>query len=170
MKFKVLGRTGVQVSELCFGTMSFGADADRAESARMYAACRDRGINFFDCANVYSRGRAEEILGELIAGDRDELVITSKCAMPTGDNVQLLYRLIGFKQRFRLTVSMSPVRRWFARGCVTRTLAKLATRSRLLRHTAFAFRCNRESSVLINALTCCRLWCEVLARKNRRLQ
>jgi aryl-alcohol dehydrogenase-like predicted oxidoreductase len=57
MKYKQLGRTGVQVSQLCFGTMSFGGDADAGESGRMFAACREAGINFFDCANVYSDGR-----------------------------------------------------------------------------------------------------------------
>ncbi len=84
MKYVPLGRTGVQVSQLCFGTMSFGGDADRSEAKRMYAACRDAGINFLDCANVYNEGRAEEILGELAATERDELVITSKCVQSTG--------------------------------------------------------------------------------------
>lgn len=87
MDHKLLGRTGVRVSPLCFGTMSFGGDADPAESARMYAACRDRGINFFDCADVYQRGTAEEILGGLIAGHRDELVVTSKVFNKVGDDV-----------------------------------------------------------------------------------
>ena len=64
MKHKPLGRTGVQVSELCFGTMSFGGDADAATSAAMYKACRDAGINFFDCADQYNKGRSEEILGD----------------------------------------------------------------------------------------------------------
>ena len=84
MKTKLLGRTGIHVSELCFGTMSFGGDADEAASARLYAACRDAGINFFDCANVYSGGRAEEILGQLIANERDQLVLTSKVYGPMG--------------------------------------------------------------------------------------
>jgi len=79
MKFKPLGRTGVSVSELCFGTMSFGGDADEADAAAMYAACREAGINFFDCADVYSKGKAEEILGRLIRGHREDLVITTKC-------------------------------------------------------------------------------------------
>ncbi len=82
MQSKLLGNTGVQVSELCFGTMSFGGDADRDESKRMYERCRDAGINFFDCADAYSAGRAETILGELIGDHRNELVITSKCFMP----------------------------------------------------------------------------------------
>jgi len=87
MVYKWLGRTGIRVSELCFGTMSFGGDADAAESARMYSACRDKGINFFDCADVYNGGQAEEILGRLFEGHRDELVITSKCFGNTGPDV-----------------------------------------------------------------------------------
>ncbi len=84
MEYRLLGSTGVQVSSLCFGTMSFGGDADETMSASMFARCRDAGINFFDCADVYSAGRAEEILGRLIAGSRDELVITSKVMGPMG--------------------------------------------------------------------------------------
>ena len=84
MECRVLGRTGMKVSQLCFGTMSFGGDADEETSAAMFTQCRDAGINFFDCANVYSAGRAEEILGKLIADCRDELVITSKVCGPMG--------------------------------------------------------------------------------------
>ena len=84
MDFKWLGRSGVQVSQLCFGTMSFGGDADEAESGRMYKACRDLGINFFDTADQYAGGRSEEILGRLMKSERDDLVITSKCFNPTG--------------------------------------------------------------------------------------
>jgi aryl-alcohol dehydrogenase-like predicted oxidoreductase len=78
MKTKMLGRTGVAVSELCFGTMSFGGDADEATSASMYKAVRDAGINFFDTANEYNKGVSEEILGRLAKGDRNDLVITTK--------------------------------------------------------------------------------------------
>jgi aryl-alcohol dehydrogenase-like predicted oxidoreductase len=87
MKLKQLGNTGVQVSELCYGTMSFGGDADQKESAKMYKATRDAGINFFDCADAYSKGKAETILGKLMAGHRDELVITSKCFNRMTDDV-----------------------------------------------------------------------------------
>jgi aryl-alcohol dehydrogenase-like predicted oxidoreductase len=83
MQNTLLGRTGVRVSKLCFGTMSFGREADEAESGRMYAACRDAGITFFDCANVYSDGRAEEILGRLIGSERDRIVLTSKVGSGT---------------------------------------------------------------------------------------
>jgi aryl-alcohol dehydrogenase-like predicted oxidoreductase len=77
----------MQVSQLCFGTMSFGGDADEATAAAMFHQCRDAGINFFDCANVYAEGRSEEILGRLIADCRDELVITSKVFGSMGDHV-----------------------------------------------------------------------------------
>ena len=87
MEYRYLGKTGVMVSSLCFGTMSFGAEADAAEAAKMFHVCRDAGVNFFDCANVYSKGRAEEILGTLIAGCRDQIVLTSKVCDPMGDDV-----------------------------------------------------------------------------------
>ena len=78
MKHVLLGRTGVRVSELCFGTMTFGGPADETESQAMFNRCLDVGINFFDCANVYNGGVSEEILGRLMKGKRDDLVITSK--------------------------------------------------------------------------------------------
>jgi aryl-alcohol dehydrogenase-like predicted oxidoreductase len=87
MEYKFLGDTGVRVSPLCFGTMSFGGIADEGTSKRMFARCRDVGINFFDSANVYNEGRAEEILGRLMQGLREELVITSKVYFPTGPDV-----------------------------------------------------------------------------------
>jgi aryl-alcohol dehydrogenase-like predicted oxidoreductase len=87
MEFRYLGKTGVSVSALCFGTMSFGGDADAATSAAMFHRCREVGINFFDCANVYQSGRSEEILGELIADCRDEVVLTSKVYFPMGKDV-----------------------------------------------------------------------------------
>ena len=67
MEYRSLGSTGVQVSRLCFGTMSFGGDADEATSRAMFARCRDAGINFFDCADVYAGGKSETILGKLMA-------------------------------------------------------------------------------------------------------
>ena len=87
METRLLGRTGVRVSNLCFGTMSFGGAADESTAAAMYYRCREAGINFFDCANVYSSGVAEEILGNLIKAERDQLVITSKVGFPMGEGV-----------------------------------------------------------------------------------
>jgi aryl-alcohol dehydrogenase-like predicted oxidoreductase len=87
MQYRLLGQTGVTVSSLCFGTMSFGGDADEATSAALYTRCRDAGVNFFDCANVYGRGRAESLLGQFMAGHRDELVITSKVGFRMRDGI-----------------------------------------------------------------------------------
>src|SRR5256885_16544481 len=87
MNYRLLGRTGVQVSQLCFGTMSFGGDADEAASAQMFKAVRDLGINFFDTADQYSKGRSEEILGKLTRGSREDLVIATKCFNATGPDL-----------------------------------------------------------------------------------
>lgn len=62
--------------------MSFGGRADGAESARLYALAREKGINFFDCANVYQKGEAERILGSLVKAERDRVVITTKAHSP----------------------------------------------------------------------------------------
>ncbi|CAB1056848.1 Oxidoreductase, aldo/keto reductase family [Olavius sp. associated proteobacterium Delta 1] len=87
MKYRYLGSTGIQVSSLCMGTMTFGREADKAASRGIFNQCRDAGINFFDCANVYSGGRAENILGELISDCRDELIVTSKFGGPIGSDL-----------------------------------------------------------------------------------
>ncbi len=87
MEYRLLGSTGVKVSQLCYGTMSFGGDADADTSAALFHCCREAGINFFDCANTYQQGGAEEILGRLIAGQRHELVITSKVYFPMGADI-----------------------------------------------------------------------------------
>jgi aryl-alcohol dehydrogenase-like predicted oxidoreductase len=87
MDYRTVGSTGVQVSPLCFGTMSFGAEADEQTSAEMFHRVREAGINFFDTADVYSGGASEQILGKLVAGCRDELVLASKVFYPTGQDV-----------------------------------------------------------------------------------
>ncbi len=90
MKYKLLGKTGVLVSELCYGTMTFGSESDESESALLFNRCREAGINFFDCANNYSGGKAEEILGHLISYCRDEVIITSKVSQRVGQDINAL--------------------------------------------------------------------------------
>ncbi len=85
MRTVPLGTTGIQVSELCFGTMTFGRESDEAASASVYARCRDASINFFDCANVYASGDSERILGKLVGPERDQIVLTSKVYFPMGE-------------------------------------------------------------------------------------
>lgn len=87
MTYKFLGKTGVKVSTIAFGTMSFGADADEAGSAAMFEACRAVGVNVFDCADMYAGGRSEEILGRLVKDCREEVLVTSKVYFATSKDV-----------------------------------------------------------------------------------
>ncbi|WP_371783585.1 aldo/keto reductase [Streptosporangium subroseum] len=86
MKRRVLGGTGISVSEFALGTMMFGAmgNADHEESIRMIHTALDAGVNFVDTADVYSRGESEEIVGKAIKGRRDEVVLATKFALPMG--------------------------------------------------------------------------------------
>jgi aryl-alcohol dehydrogenase-like predicted oxidoreductase len=96
MDYRNLGRTGVKVSPLCLGTMMFGAwgNRDRADCVRIIHRALDAGINFLDTANVYSAGESEEIVGEALAGRRDQVVLATKVwgAMGEGPNQRGLSR------------------------------------------------------------------------------
>lgn len=83
---RTLGRTGVPMHPIAFGTMNFGVRTDAATAARMVAAARAAGITLFDTANKYANGRGEEILGAAIAeqGGRDRILVASKVAMDYG--------------------------------------------------------------------------------------
>jgi aryl-alcohol dehydrogenase-like predicted oxidoreductase len=107
MNYKFLGQTGLKVSELCFGTMTFGAEADEAESSAMFRACRDAGVNFFDCADIYAGGRSEEILGRLIKDGREEVVISSKAYFATSADVNAM----GASRRHILSAVEASLRR-----------------------------------------------------------
>src|SRR5437763_14624843 len=88
MEYRPLGRTGVQVSKLCLGTMMFGAwgNADHEDSIRIIHRALDAGINFVDTADVYSAGESEEIVGKALAGGRrDDVVLATKFYMPMGE-------------------------------------------------------------------------------------
>jgi aryl-alcohol dehydrogenase-like predicted oxidoreductase len=80
MELRPLGRTGVQVSPLCLGTMMFGAwgNTDHDESTRIIHRALDAGINFVDTADVYARGESEEIVGKALQGRRDSVVLATK--------------------------------------------------------------------------------------------
>ena len=90
MTYKFLGKTGVKVSAIAYGTMSFGGDADEAASKALFKACRDAGVNHFDCADIYAGGRSEEILGRLIKDCREEVLITSKVYFATSKDVNAM--------------------------------------------------------------------------------
>src|ERR1700691_3550821 len=88
MKYRSLGRTGLQVSPLCLGAMMFGAwgNPDHDESVSIIHAALDAGINFIDTAVVCSAGESETIVGKAIQGNRDDLVIATKFHAPMGEN------------------------------------------------------------------------------------
>lgn len=75
---------GTPISRFCFGTMQFGGKADEAESGRLYAACREAGINFFDTAHAYTDGLSETWLGRLAAAERQAVYIASKANFSGG--------------------------------------------------------------------------------------
>lgn len=93
MEYRTLGRSGLKISVLSMGTFSFGGKGDFAmvakqgvdEARRLVDTCIDGGINVFDTSNMYSAGRSEEILGEVLEGRRDKVLISSKARMRIGD-------------------------------------------------------------------------------------
>jgi len=83
---KFLGTSGIRVSPLCLGTMSFGMEANAETSAALFHMAREAGVNVFDTADVYSDGESERILGGLIKSSRDEIVLATKAYFPTGSD------------------------------------------------------------------------------------
>jgi aryl-alcohol dehydrogenase-like predicted oxidoreductase len=84
MKYRMLGRTGIEVSSYCLGTMMFGAwgNPDHDDSVRIIHKALDAGINFVDTADVYSQGESEEIVGKALRGRRDDVVLATKMHYP----------------------------------------------------------------------------------------
>ena len=85
MEQRRFGRTGIRVSELCLGTMTFGNEADEATSKAIVDRFLDAGGNFVDTANVYSAGVSEEITGRALGSRRDRVVLATKVRFPMGD-------------------------------------------------------------------------------------
>lgn len=79
-----MGKTGVRVSEICLGTMTFGKEADEATSGAIMDRALQLGINFFDTANIYNNGASEEIIGRWMGDKRDAIVLATKAHFPTG--------------------------------------------------------------------------------------
>jgi aryl-alcohol dehydrogenase-like predicted oxidoreductase len=78
MYYRSLGRSGIQVSPLCLGTMMFGNQTNETEARRITDRAFEQGINFIDTANVYNSGKSEEVVGRLIAANRDKWVLATK--------------------------------------------------------------------------------------------
>jgi aryl-alcohol dehydrogenase (NADP+) len=96
MRYTTLGSTGLKVSRLCIGCMSFGGPGAEGfewtlsydDSKRMIDRAIDLGINFFDTADVYSDGKSEQIVGRALEGRRNQVVLATKVGLPTGDGPQ----------------------------------------------------------------------------------
>jgi len=84
MEYVRFGQTGLLVSPVTLGTMTFGNEADEAASRAIMDAAFDRGINLFDSAHNYNRGATEEIVGRWMGGKRHEIILTSKVFFPSG--------------------------------------------------------------------------------------
>jgi aryl-alcohol dehydrogenase-like predicted oxidoreductase len=91
MNYKLLGKTGIRVSELCLGTMTFGTDwgwgSDKKEALKIFDEFVGRGGNFFDTANVYTTGTSEKWLGEFCKSERENMVIASKYSLSEAGKV-----------------------------------------------------------------------------------
>ena len=88
MQTRVLGRSGIAVSELCLGAMMFGAygNTDHDDCIAIIHRALDEGINFVDTADVYAKGESETIVGKALQGRRDRVVVATKFSRPIGDD------------------------------------------------------------------------------------
>ena len=91
MKTRRMGRTGLKVSEICLGTMTFGHQCDEKTSFAIMDRAAERGVDFIDTADVYpvppsveTAGRSEEIVGNWLKGQRNRFVLATKCRMRVG--------------------------------------------------------------------------------------
>src|SRR3970040_688235 len=78
MRYRRLGRSGLEVSALCLGTMMFGDRTDEAEAGRILDSAREAGVNFVDTADAYAKGESERILGRLVRTDRNRWIVATK--------------------------------------------------------------------------------------------
>ena len=87
MNYRYLGKTGIRVSPICLGTMTFGNEADEATSRTLLDHAFESGINFVDTADAYSGGASEEIIGRWGKDKREQIVLATKVHFPTGEGV-----------------------------------------------------------------------------------
>jgi aryl-alcohol dehydrogenase-like predicted oxidoreductase len=87
MQYRVLGSSGIKVSQLCLGTMMFGGPTPEAEARSIIDHALESGVNFIDTANVYTEGRSEAVIGPAIKLKRDRWVLATKVAQKSGPDV-----------------------------------------------------------------------------------
>lgn len=84
MEYRRMGRSGLKVSEVCLGTMTFGHGTDQEEANRIVSLALDAGVNFFDTANSYGNGQSEVMLGNALKGKRRDAIVATKFFNPMG--------------------------------------------------------------------------------------
>jgi aryl-alcohol dehydrogenase-like predicted oxidoreductase len=109
VKYRTLGRTGIEVSSFCLGAMMFGAmgNPDHDDSIRIIHRALDAGVNFVDTADVYSGGESEEIVGKALRGRREDVVLASKVHYPMGGDPNQR----GNSRRWIITAAENSLRR-----------------------------------------------------------
>jgi len=138
MQYANLGTAGIKVSRICLGCWSFGNEApwmiESSEARQIIARAIDLGINFFDTANEYSHGRSEEILGECLKGQREEMVVATKVYFPMGvgpnerglSRVHVLGQVVGSLRRLQTDyIDLYQTHRWDSATPVEETLRTL---------------------------------------------
>ena len=84
MQYRLLGKSGLKVSELCLGTMMFGDQTDAKTADKITGSARDSGVNFIDTADGYAGGRSESMVGDLLRKDRDDWILATKVGSSQG--------------------------------------------------------------------------------------
>lgn len=119
--------SGQTLSRFSFGTMQFGGAADESASAKMYAACREAGVNFFDTAFLYSEGRSEEISGRLVAPEREDVFVATKCGYNGASRSRIEEEFSASRTRLGLeTVDLLYLHRWDCETPIEESLETLA--------------------------------------------
>jgi aryl-alcohol dehydrogenase (NADP+) len=107
MRYRVLGSSGIKVSQICLGTMMFGAATEEAEARRIIDHAAENGVNFIDTADVYAGGRSEAVVGAAIAPGREHWVLATKVGQRSGRTVSD----IGLSRRYLLRSADASLKR-----------------------------------------------------------
>jgi 1-deoxyxylulose-5-phosphate synthase len=87
MQYRNLGKTGLKVSTICLGTMTYGEQVAEKDAIEIIARAMDSGVNFFDTSNAYVHGKSEEVVGKALHNNRPNVVLATKVAIPVGPGV-----------------------------------------------------------------------------------
>jgi aryl-alcohol dehydrogenase-like predicted oxidoreductase len=87
MQYRKLGQTGIKVSRICLGTMTYGSQVDEKDAINIIERAVDAGVNFFDTADAYVQGRSEEVVGKALKKARQSVILATKVAHKTGPGI-----------------------------------------------------------------------------------